>query len=123
MGWASNLNGPCGLSIAGFMGLLRCVNGNLDNPLDVVFVDATVNGMIVSACKRHLIDDETAVYNSNVARTCSRDILILKDDFENMAPMSMSIWACNVTGTMCIYNFKIQVGAVFDSNFPSNWAP
>lgn len=80
----------------------------MDSQYDLVFVDATVNGMIVSACKRHMIDKETAIYNSNAARASAREIMNSKEDLEMEAPMSMTIWASNVTDTNCKYNFILQ---------------
>lgn len=110
MGWANNLNGPSGLSIAGYMGILRLAYGNIDNVMDGVFVDATANGMIVCACKRHLIDEETAVYNSNFMRGSVSDIVNIRSEIELKYPLSMSFWAANNgSSTCCIYNFKIQV--------------
>uniref|UniRef100_A0A336M984 Fatty acyl-CoA reductase n=1 Tax=Culicoides sonorensis TaxID=179676 RepID=A0A336M984_CULSO len=108
MGWISTLNGPSSLSIAGFLGLLRCVYGTWENKLDGVFVDAAVNGMIISACKRHLIDDETPVYNSTVMSSSGADVIILQQDLERDLAMSMAIWTCNISYTKCEYNFKFQ---------------
>ncbi|XP_063708794.1 uncharacterized protein LOC134837352 [Culicoides brevitarsis] len=107
-GWSTTLNGPAGLSIAGFMGIMQCMYGRLENPIDMVFVDASINGMIVAACKRHLIDTETAVYISTSARASSQEIIYNIDDIKDYAPMSMTIWRCTVGDTTCIYNFKLQ---------------
>lgn len=107
-GWSNNLNGPFGLSLAGLMGVLRIVYGDPNTAWDCIPVDITVNGMIISACKRHLIDEETPVYNSNLGKSSYYELMKLAEQAEELLPLSDAIWRMNSGYTKCIYNFKIQ---------------
>lgn len=107
-GWTSNLNGPYGLSLAALLGILRIVHGDPNTTWDVIPVDVTVNGMIISACKRHVIDEGTAIYNSNMEKTSFNDVVRSSKYFEREVPMSQSIWRPNTKSTRCKIYFQIQ---------------
>lgn len=107
-GWTNNLNGPYGLSLAALLGVLRITYGDANTALDVIPVDVAVNGMIISACKRHLIDETTAVYNANFEKSAYCEISASVEAFEHLLPMTKSIWRRNVGCTKCKYNFQIQ---------------
>lgn len=107
-GWTSNLNGPYGLSLAALFGIFRIAHGDPDTAWDVIPVDITVNGMIISACKRHVTDEETAVYNSNLEKSSFSDVVRSSKQFEHLVPMSQTIWRPNTKSTRCKINFQIQ---------------
>lgn len=107
-GWTNNLNGPYGLCLAGLIGVLRIVYGDANTAWDVIPVDVTVNGMIISACKRHVIDEETAIYNSNMEKSSYVDVTRASKLFEREISPSNTIWRPNVGCTSCKYNFQLQ---------------
>lgn len=109
IGWTNNLNSMIGLGIGVRLGLMRIIFGDTLCGLNYVPVDSTVNGMIISACKRQLIDTETNVYNSTIGLVAIGDYFKFGKNTFQSVPLSNSIWHPNMIVTKCKINFKIQV--------------
>ncbi|XP_063696526.1 putative fatty acyl-CoA reductase CG5065 [Culicoides brevitarsis] len=107
-GWINNLNGPYGISVAVLLGLCRVVYGNPSVAWDVVPVDVTINGMIISAAKRHLVDDTTVVYNCSFEKTSSLDVINSSKYFAHLLPFSDMIWCQSVDITQCKVNYRLK---------------
>lgn len=107
-GWITNLNGPVGIMTGITTGAIRCLYADRNISLDIIPVDLSVNGAIVSAWKRHTIDFNTSVYNSTVIKAPISDLYTIGKRTYLKLPMCNSIWYMSTTSTLCSYNFAIH---------------
>lgn len=108
-GWIPNLNGPTGIMIGISTGVLRCLLADSSVSLDIVPVDLSVNGAIVSAWKRHNIDFNSSVYNSTLIKAPMDELYHIGKYIYHETAMCGTIWYMSSSKTTCRYNFLLQV--------------
>lgn len=109
IGFVSNLNGPMGLSIGCLLGILRTFQCDSDVGMDYIPVDAAINAIIISACKRDLVDLDTPVINAVIKKCSMAFNLKFLDIIQDELPLEQAIWPPSRYMTACQYDFYIQV--------------
>ncbi|KAG5875121.1 hypothetical protein JTB14_002239 [Gonioctena quinquepunctata] len=102
-GWIDNFNGPTGLNVAGYKGLLKILYGNPDAHLDYVFADNVAKAVIISSWKKALEPKTQNVLICNASSDVKYSFKTI-DTFGKLAvgnPPRTYIWPCHVNITEC----------------------
>lgn len=109
IGFVSNLNGPMGISIGCYLGILRMVYCDSDIGMNYIPVDTAINAIIISACKRDLVDLDTLVINAVIKKVSIGFNMKMLEIIKDEVPLEQAIWAPSTYTTKCTYDFYIQV--------------